>query len=195
MHVYHSLPQGWTLKKTVDLQNDKKKALLVNGCATVVAVLMAAVMHCFVPIQTLFSGSDELSQYLIRMGILLGGMLVYLVLHEATHGLTMKACGAKNLSFGFTGLYAYCGSKTDYFDRFTYFLTALSPLIVWGAVFAALQLTLPGEWFWIVWLWQITNVSGAAGDVYIVLYLSRLDRPFLVHDDGVVMHVALQEEA
>ena len=94
MHVYHTLPQGWIPTETVDLQKDKKKALGVNGAATVTALLMGCVMHFFVPIQTLFDASGAFADVLLRMGILLGGMLVYLVLHEATHGAVMKAYGA-----------------------------------------------------------------------------------------------------
>ena len=40
-----------------------------------------------------------------------------------------------------------------------------------------------------VWILQIANVSGAAGDVYVTLRLLRLPRDLLVRDTGVAMTV------
>ena len=40
-----------------------------------------------------------------------------------------------------------------------------------------------------VWILQIANVSGAAGDVFVTLRLLRLPRDLLVRDTGVAMTV------
>ena len=66
---------------------------------------------------------------------------------------------------------------------------ALAPLVVWTLVFAVLAFLVPRDWFWVVWFWQIMNVSGAAGDVYVTLKLLRRPQDILVKDTGVAMTV------
>ena len=66
---------------------------------------------------------------------------------------------------------------------------ALAPLILWGAVLAVLERTLPDAWFWLIYLVQIANVSGSAGDVYCVVHLRRLPRDILIQDTGTRMRV------
>ncbi|MBQ9252296.1 MAG: DUF3267 domain-containing protein [Clostridia bacterium] len=86
-------------------------------------------------------------------------------------------------------MYAFAGSEEDYFDKTSYRLIALAPLIVWGIIFIVLQLAVPQNWFWVVWLWQIGNVAGAAGDVYVTAVLWNKPETILVRDTGVDMTV------
>ena len=58
MHSVTELPEGYREIFRVDLQKDKKKALLVNLCGTVIMLLMAFLMSFRVPISTLFSMED-----------------------------------------------------------------------------------------------------------------------------------------
>ena len=54
---------------------------------------------------------------------------------------------------------------------------------------AVLERTLPDAWFWLIYLVQISNVSGSAGDVYCVVHLRRLPRDILIQDTGTRMRV------
>ena len=56
-------------------------------------------------------------------------------------------------------------------------------------IFGVLSALVPRDWFWVVWFWQIMNVSGAAGDVYVTLKLLRAPSDILVKDTGVSMTV------
>jgi hypothetical protein len=125
---------------------------------------------------------------MLRLGALLVAILAYMVLHEAVHGITMKLFGCCKVKFGFTGLYAYAGTE-EYITKWPYITVALAPVVLWGVVFAVLDFVVPTSWFWWVYILQIINVSGAAGDLYVTFRLLRLPRNILVQDQGVHMTV------
>ena len=189
MKTVQSLPSGYSEIFSVDLQKNKKIALAVNIAAIVIAVAMIVPMLFFVPISGLFDMSRGFGMYFLRYGILIVGMVVYMILHELVHGITMKIFGAKRIKYGFTGMYAYAGSENDYFSKVRYIIIALAPVVIWGAVLLLLNLLLPLEWFWVVYIIQIINISGAAGDMYVTAKFLTLPSDILVKDIGVSMTV------
>jgi len=187
MKAYTELPRGYREIDSIDLQKNKKLSLLVNGVALFIVLLMVIPMHFVVPMTTLFDMSQGYGAYFLRFGVLMAAIVVYMVLHELVHGITMKMCGTKKVKYGFTGLYAFAGSE-DYYDRKSYITIALAP-IVWGVVLLVLNLLVPVQWFWIVYWVQVSNISGAAGDLYVTYRFSRLPQDILVQDYGVGMTV------
>ena len=188
MKAVEKLPEDYRPCLTVDLQNDKKLALLVNAMALVIALVLGVPMHFFVPITTLLDMGQGMSVYMLRIGALLVGMLAYLVLHELVHGITMKLVGTKKVRYGYTGLYAFAGSD-DYYDKASYITIALAPVVLWGIVLFVLNLLVDRNWFWVVYFIQLMNLSGAAGDYYVTAKFMRLPKSILVRDVGVSMTV------
>ena len=192
MKAISVLPEGYKEVFTVDLQKNKKLALFVNLLAVVVSVIMVVPMCFYVPITTLFDLEHGFGPYIARFAVLLGGMLAYIILHELVHGITMKLCGTKKVKYGFTGLYAFAGSD-DYYDKKSYVTIALAPIVVWGIVLAVINCLVPTTWFWVVYMLQVSNVSGAAGDMYVTVKFSKLPHDILVKDVGVGMTVYAKE--
>ncbi len=193
MKAYRELPSNFKEIFSVDLQKDKKKALLINGAATIIMLLMGVSMHFYIPITSLFDFSDGLVVYILRISTLMVSYVTYIILHEAVHGVAMKICGTKKCKFGFTGLYAYAGSD-DYYDKKGYLFIAMAPVVFWGIILAILNVVVPTSWFWVVYFVQIGNISGAAGDLYVTYKFSKLPNDILVHDSGVGMKVYSAEE-
>ncbi|MBO5211005.1 MAG: DUF3267 domain-containing protein [Clostridia bacterium] len=188
MKALNTLPDGYSQIYEIDLQKNKKKSLLVNGIAFIISVLMIAPMCFYIPITELFSFREGMAQYLIRFGVLLGLLIIYMVLHELVHGITMKLCGTKKVRYGFTGMYAFAGSD-DYYDKKSYITIALAPVVLWGVVIAIVNFFVPREWFWVVYFLQIMNISGAAGDMYVTFKFAKMPKDILVRDHGVGMKV------
>lgn len=188
MKAYTELPSGYREIDSIDLQKNKKLSLLVNGVALLIALVMAIPMHFVVPMTTLFDMSQGYGAYFLRFGVLMAAIVVYMVLHELVHGIAMKMCGTKKIKYGFTGVYAFAGSN-DYYDKRSYIVIALAPIVVWGVVLLVLNLLVPVQWFWIVYWVQVSNLSGAAGDLYVTYRFSRLPQDILVQDYGVGMTV------
>ncbi len=188
------LPHDYKKIFSVNLQKTKKVAIFVNIFGLLIAIAMAVPMHFYVPITSLFDMSGGLIPYVIRLGALIISMIVYMILHELVHGIAMKSFGTKKVKYGFTGLYAYAGSS-DYYGKTTYIIISLAPVIVWGVIIAIVNIFVPIEWFWVVYIIQICNISGAAGDMYVTAKFSKMPRDILVHDSGIEMTVYSKEES
>lgn len=188
MRSYTELPEGYTEILQIDLQKNKRLMLLVNAIAIVIASVMAVPMHFYIPIGTLFSMDKGMLAYFVRFAALVVLMIAYMILHELVHGAAMKLCGTKKVRYGFTGMYAFAGS-TDYYAKRPYVFIALAPVVLWGIVLAVVNPFVPRTWFWVVWMLQIINISGAAGDIYVTCRFSRLAADILVRDYGTGMKV------
>ena len=189
MKAVEALPQGYKEYYSLNLQKDKKVALLVNAISLVIAILLIIPMHFVVPIYTIFNGDVR---SLIRLGSLAILFIVYMVLHELVHGIAMKSCGTKKVKYGFTGMYAFAGSN-DYYDKKSYIYIALAPIVLLGIIIAFINLVVPAEWFWVVYFIQIANLSGAAGDLFVTVKFSRFPKDILIKDYGVGMTVYSKE--
>lgn len=187
-HSYTELPEGYGESFRVDLQKNKKLALLVNGGALLIAAAMAVPALRLVPISSLFSMTQGFGMYVLRFVSLILGSILYIILHELTHGIFMKGFSRKKPSYGFTGLYAYAGSDV-YFSKTPYIIIALAPVVILGVVLLILNVLLPVEWFYVIYFIQMTNLSGAAGDIYVTVRFSRLPADILIQDTGVSMTV------
>ena len=185
MKSYAKLPQVYAPYASIDLLHNKKQFWIVNGLSIALCVVMLIPPFLLGYSLLDFNGEESLPAYFLRVGAAIVGLLAYIALHELTHGAVMKACGA-SVRYGYKVAYAYAGSDA-YFTRSAYIVIALAPVVVWGIVFAVLAACLPREWFPAVWLWQLVNISGAAGDFYCTCRILRAPRDTLVQDTGTAM--------
>lgn len=183
MNNYVDLPEGYKELEHIDLQKDKKLAFLVNGIGVVIMVLAFFIGHAIVPF-TEFYKMDGI----LPMIVMLVGMIAYLFLHELVHGFFMRKYSGEKPFYGFTGMYAYAGSKC-YFNKKSYIVIALAPIVVWGIVLLVLNLIFQETWFWVIYFIQICNLSGAAGDLYVSYLFSKLPEDILINDVGVSMTI------
>ncbi|MBQ2945420.1 MAG: DUF3267 domain-containing protein [Clostridia bacterium] len=192
MKNVEKLPEGYREIYSLDLQKNKKASVVVNLLALVIAALFAVPMHFVVPITELYSMDNGLTSYTVRCVAMIVLMIVYMVLHEAIHGIAMKMCGTKKVKYGFTGLYAFAGSN-DFYDKKSYIFISLAPVVVLGIVLAVINPFVSAEWFWVVYMIQLMNISGAAGDIFVTARFSRMLSDILVQDYGVGMKVYSRE--
>ncbi len=188
MKSLQNLPEEYAEIYSVNLQKNKKIAVFVNVLAIVIAVVMTVPMHFYIPITKLFDMQQGLLSYSIRFIVLSISAALYMVLHELIHGITMKYFGTKKVKYGFTGMYAFAGSD-DYYDKRSYITIALAPVIVFAVVFAILNAVVPAQWFWVVYILQVVNISGAAGDLFVTIKFSKMPKDILVFDYGIGMTV------
>ena len=186
MNSYIDLPDGYREILHIDLQNDKKLMLIVNALAFVVMILMMVAVAFFVPItQFLNFGMWQVLAFF-------GGEILYMVLHELVHGIAMRHYSTAKVRYGFTGMYAFAASDA-YYCRKHYIIIALAPIVVWGIVLGILNFIVPISWFYVVYLIQAGNISGAAGDLYVTWRFSKLPEDILIRDTGVAMTVFSRE--
>ena len=182
---HKTFPKGYRQIEVMDFVRNRKQLLTVNISAIAVSVVMVVAALLLRP----FSPTWEFLKANWWAWLAAAGMyLIYIPLHELTHGILMHILSGVKPKYGFQLCYAYAGSHV-YFDRFSHNLIALAPLALWGIVLFILERTLPVHWFWLLYFVQISNVSGSMGDVYCVLHLARLPREILIQDTGTRMRI------
>ena len=177
------LPEGYRQIGGVDLMQDRRAMRIVNLCALIITVILLPLGLLFRPF-LLFSGS--ILMILFQFFRLCAGIFLYMVLHELVHGVLMRYFSGLRPHYGFNGIYAFAGSES-FFDRKSYLIISLAPVVLLGAVLMLLCFWAPNSLFWLFYLIQVLNLSGAAGDFYVSLLLRKQPSDLLIQDSGVAM--------
>ena len=177
-----TMPEGYKKSMTIDLLNDKKPMLTVCVINLVLLILTFSLGFLF--------SSFKFNFWLILSVPLI---YIYMLLHEFVHGIFMYSFSNVKPSYGFNLAYAYAGS-TAYFSKVHYIIIALSPIVIWGIVLAVIcYFTVDTKFFWMFYLVECVNISGAAGDIYVTFLFSKLPKNILVNDTGIKMTVYTKE--
>lgn len=180
------LPAHYDLYERIDLARDKKafRAIcLWSIIAMIVMIVYGILNHSFIA-----SFDMETWRVLFCVCAMAVGLLVYIVLHEAVHGIFIRLFTGTNPSFGFDlskGM-AYAGS-TWLFRKWPYIIIALAPVLVWGVILGMWLLDIPDKYYWYLYAIQIFNITGAAGDFYVTCRVLSMPKDILAKDDGTAM--------
>lgn len=179
------LPNGYRYAGTLDFMRSRRhiRTMLILSLALV--IVPAVVGLLVAPVGPSWRLINSVWWGWLALG---AALLLYIPLHELTHGVVMFALSGVPPKYGLKLPYAYAGS-TVWFDKKSHIMTALAPVIVWGAILQIAIAMLPPEWFWPVWIVQISNLSGSAGDLYTAWALGRMEGDLLIQDTGVRMRI------
>ena len=190
--TYEKLPAGYRYAGVMDFVRNIKllRTVAVSGLAvTAVMIVLGIIFVPFDPTWQLIK-----ARWYVVIPAFVAMYLAYICLHELTHGIFMHILSGKKPNYGVKLCYAYAGSDV-WFDRKSHIAVALAPLIVWGVILQILCHALPEGWFWIMWIIQISNVSGSVGDVYCSIRLARYPGDILIQDTGTRMRIMRKVEA
>jgi hypothetical protein len=185
-----NLPEGYIEYAKIDFVNSKKDAIIINVIALIVAIMLIGLTD--VPFKTVIP-EGGLFPLLIKLILLVAALSVYIILHEAFHGLAIGLISRSKPHFGFKYTYAYTGSDM-YFDRLSYIVIALTPIIILGILLLAILFSVPIEWYWFVYIPVILNFAGSAGDLYVTGLTLHMPKNALIHDEGVVITIFTKVE-
>ncbi len=177
------LPEGYREVRRVDLMRNRKQALRVNFIALLFMGGMVALGFFICPP---FSEMEIGLHTVLGILIMIAGIILYMALHEIIHGVFMKAFSGRKPHYGYTGFYAYAGSDA-LFRKNQYLIIAFAPVVILGLVLAVLTQAFYESAFWYLYIIQIVNVSGAAGDFYVGWLIAREDSDVMVRDAGTDM--------
>lgn len=124
---------------------------------------------------------------LVSYGLFMGGMFLYIILHELTHGAAYKLLTGEKLTYGFTQSVAYCGVPNIYVYRTAAMIAMLAPFVVFTVLFGAAVLLADNaahRFLWTVLL--AVHLGGCCGDLYgAVIFLFRFrSSDTLMRDTG-----------
>ena len=79
MKAYENLPEGYDAFYAVDLQKDKKTALLVNVLAILIAAVLFVPMQIVLPVGSMFTPKNGMGDDRFRAFLLIVLMVLYMV--------------------------------------------------------------------------------------------------------------------
>ena len=174
-------PEGFKNKKTIDLNADKKLRLSINGAALAAAAVLTLLGCLYEPVTRFFDAAGAW-RLLLRFALLLVGMGVYFYLNEYIRRFMIEkvtgkaALVVREKPCVFTAP-ARCLTVKEYLK------ISFAPVLALGALLLLLMLILPAKLFWQVYIIQIINLAGAAGDVYTAYMLLKMKKDVQIEDD------------
>ena len=181
------LPDGYQPAKTVDV-GEKRFAILMNLAATLLTALVGVGGFFLKFAGDPGSAIPDLSNVWLFEGWLfaiLVSLIVYLVLHELTHGIVYKILTGEKLTFGLKLSCAFCGVPDVYVTRKTALLALLAPFTVFSVAFLVPFFLLSGSLSFSFLVLFSLHFGGCAGDLYdTFLLLFRLKGNLLMRDTG-----------
>ncbi len=180
---YQGLPEGYELLHVIELTAEPRLARRINLTSLLIALVMTLAALPFVPLSAFVPMHMPTIKSALRLLLLFPALFAQAFLLEWIRGAGMRYFGKVKPKYGFSGIYLYVGSSAC-FDRRSYLSIIAFPIVLWGIVLMAFDLTLPISWFWFFYILQIVNISGAAGSFYLMSWLSRLPHGILIRDSG-----------
>lgn len=182
------LPRGY---KEAFRLNAKNKETIIMLSLVSFAVTAVAFLIMLIPI---FKSGIDLSviapgAFFLFYGIFIISMLLYIVLHELTHGAVYKVMTGEKLTFGITPAAAFCGVPNIYTYRRCALTAILAPLVVFTVIIGAVVLFLsfinPLYYIGFSFIFAL-HLGGCIGDGYLgYLFITRFkDNDILMKDTG-----------
>ena len=100
------------------------------------------------------------------------------------HSYVLKRLTGITAKIVFEKYHARCVSDTV-FTLKGYLIYCFAPVVIIGVVLLILNIVLPDKFFWQVYIIQIINIAGAAGEFYAAYILIKEKKELAVLDDGV----------
>ena len=202
-YAHRTLPEGYDLSRTLDLVNDRKLLLILSaaslGLFLVSWVGLAWLLRLLrpdFPIDASFeftpSGTGGL---LLPLLVLLGVIFVMVILHEAIHGVCFWMFTGGQVKFAFKGAYAYAAAPDWFLHKRPYMFVSMAPLVL-ITVFGLMVLWwAPSGWIAPLMLLIAMNASGAIGDIYVLILLTKMPEDALVQDFGELMKLFTRSQS
>lgn len=184
---YLELPENYKLDKTIDM-----KKMSTNIFLNVLNILFVIISFLIlIPLKFKEIKIDNLVELSIVMFIALIGFIIYIVLHELTHGLFYKIFTKQKLTFGVSLTYAYCGVPNIYVRKKEAIIACLSPLVIFSIIFLTLIFILPPNYInlSIIILFSF-HFGGCSGDIYLALILlTKYKKDTYIKDTGPTQYI------
>ena len=182
------IPEGYKQVKYINAK-DAKFGIIFNLIALVVLVAVMAVAIPPLASNPLLDEGIDLTELSISMWAFVLATVVYMILHELTHGIPYKKLTGEKLTFGMSWSCAFCGVPHIYVYRKTALIAVLAPFTVFTLIFIPLTVALyfvnPIYYIFSALMLGL-HLGGCSGDLYVtyLLLFKYKDEKTLMRDTG-----------
>lgn len=182
MYCYKEKPEKLKTEHVIDPEEDKKLRLYLSLGAVGLAAVLVGIGCIFVPIAKLYDVGG-VGRFILRAALIIVMAAVYYCVHELLHACVLKRLTGDTAKIVLEKHHARCVSDTV-FTLKGYIIYCFAPVVIIGTVLLILNIVLPDRFFWQVYIIQIINIAGAAGEFYAAYRLIKERKELAVLDDG-----------
>lgn len=181
-YYYKELPTDYKEDYIIDAKSIKF-TIIANIFNLIIAAIVIVICLAFIG----FNISFNIDEILIPMLILAFSFIIYIFLHELTHGIFYKIFTREKLTFGFTLTVAYCGIPTIYVKKKAMIVIILAPFVIYSiaSIIALLFITNPIYYLLVSILFGL-HFGGCIGDLYgfFIMISKYHKKDLLINDTG-----------
>lgn len=182
MCCYKEKPEKLKTEHVIDPEGDKKLRLYLSLGAVGLAAVLVGIGCIFVPITKLYDVGG-VGRFILRAVLIIVMAAVYYCVHELVHSYVLKRLTGITAKIVFEKFHARCVNDAV-FTLKGYLIYCFAPVVILGVVLLILNIVLPDKFFWQVYIIQIINIAGAAGELYAAYRLIKEKKELAVLDDG-----------
>lgn len=182
MYCYKEKPEKLKTEHVIDPEGDKKLRLYLSLGAVGLAAVLVGIGCIFVPIAKLYDVGG-VGRFILRAVLIIVMAAAYYCVHELVHSYVLKRLTGITAKIVFEKYHARCVNDTV-FTLKGYLIYCFAPVVIIGVVLLILNIVLPDKFFWQVYIIQIINIAGAAGELYAAYMLIKEKKELAVLDDG-----------
>lgn len=182
MYCYKEKPEKLKTEHVIDPEGDKKLRLYLSLGAVGLAAVLVGIGCIFVPITKLYDVGG-VGRFILRAVLIIVMAAVYYCVHELVHSYVLKRLTGITAKIVFEKFHARCVNDAV-FTLKGYLIYCFAPVVILGVVLLILNIVLPERFFWQVYIIQIINIAGAAGELYAAYRLIKERKELAVLDDG-----------
>lgn len=182
MYCYKEKPEKLKTEHVIDPEGDKKLRLYLSLGAVGLATVLVGIGCIFVPITKLYDVGG-VGRFILRAVLIVFMAVAYYCVHELVHSYVLKRLTGITAKIVFEKYHTRCVSDAV-FTLKGYLIYCFAPVVIIGVVLLILNIVLPDRFFWQVYIIQIINIAGAAGELYAAYRLIKERKELAVLDDG-----------
>lgn len=180
------LPQGYEQVYHLDARKTKTGIIFTLASFVIAAAIIVPAVVFGIDFND-FSVFE--TQGLVAWLVFMFSLIVYMVMHELTHGAAYKLLTGRKLTFGLSWSCAYCGVPDIYVNRKTALIALLSPFVLFSVIFTALTVWtffVSQVWYFVCVCLLGVHVGGCCGDLFVtfLLLFKFKDKSLLMRDTG-----------
>ncbi len=196
-NYYETLPEGYRAVKVVDAKGDKKFSVIFTVMSMVLTVMAAVPIFLAADMAAVRDAMGS-SRILVPYIVMLVGMIVYIILHELTHGIAYKALTHQKLTYGFTLTVAFCGVPDVYTSRRTALIALAAPFVTFSVLLIPLTIVMHSVsmvYYLAFGIIFAIHFGGCVGDLYMMylLLFKYKDPRTLMNDTGPKQTIYIPE--
>lgn len=171
------LPLNYKFYMKMDLKKDKKINIAIQGLfLLIVALMIGLAMWLKFPMKNNWSTG-------VTIVVTVAMCAVYMIMHELIHGVFLKLFSGVKPKY-FARFPFLCTGSEAYFNKWSFSIVALAPVVIWGILLITILSLLPTDCFLSIYIVTALNFAGAAGDYFQVYAILKLSPTAIIQDNG-----------